>query len=61
MNWLFVLGLFLLVSVVLAVTAVKPRGTRPVASTRLLAVGRIVLLLVAAVLFYYWLTSRAGH
>jgi hypothetical protein len=61
MNWLAVLGIFLLVSAVLAVTAIKPRGTRPVASTRLLAIGRIVLLVVAAVLFYFWLTNRAGH
>jgi hypothetical protein len=61
MNWLFWLGLAVAVSVVFALTALRPRGARQVGNTRLLAVGRAILLVVVAILFYFCLTSRAGH
>ena len=36
MSWLFWLGIALLLGFVAAVTGIKPRGTRPVARTRLM-------------------------
>ena len=44
MNWLFWLGLAVCLGVIVAVTGVKPRGTRPVARSRLMGIARFVLL-----------------
>jgi hypothetical protein len=52
MNWILWVGLAVLVAAVAALTGIKARGTRPVAGTRLMAVGRFVLLLLVAVLLY---------
>ena len=60
MSWIFWLGLAVGVSVVLSVTALKPKGTRPVAHTRLLAIARVILLIVVVILFFVWLQQR-GH
>ena len=48
MIWLW-LGLAVLVAAAAALTGFKPKGTRPVAGTRLMGAGRFVLLLVALV------------
>ena len=60
MSWIFWLGIAVVVSVVVSTTALKPKGARPVAHTRLLAVARVILLLVVIALFFLWLQSR-GH
>lgn len=60
MNWIFWLGIAVVLSVVASVTALKPKGTRPVAHTRLIGVARVILLLVVVALFFLWLQSR-GH
>ena len=57
MDWLVWLGLALLIGVIAAVTGVKPKGTRPVARTRLMGVGRFFLLLLIAL--FAWLAFRA--
>ena len=49
MNWLVWVGLAVVVAVIAAVTGVKPKGSRPVAGTRLMGVGRIVLLLIVVI------------
>jgi hypothetical protein len=59
--WTLWLSLAVVVSVLFAVTALKPRGGRPVANTRLMLVARAVLLITVAVLFYLTLRQRAGH
>ncbi|HEY1251083.1 MAG TPA: hypothetical protein VGH97_07810 [Thermoanaerobaculia bacterium] len=60
-NWIFWLGLAVLVAAIAAVTGIKSKGTRPVASTRLMAVGRFILLLLAAVFAWAAFRARAGH
>lgn len=57
MNWLVWLGLAVLIGVIAAVTGVKPKGTRPVARTRLMGVGRFFLLLL--IVLFAWLAFRA--
>jgi hypothetical protein len=52
MSWIFWLGLALAIGVIAAVTGVKPRGTRPVARTRLMGGARFALL-VLLLLFLY--------
>ena len=51
-------GLLLVVLVVVAVlalTGVKPRGTKPVAGTTLMTVARVVLVLIALAIAYFML------
>ena len=61
MSWSIWLSLAVVVSVLFAVTALKPRGARSVANTRLMIVARAVLLITVAVLFYLTLRQRAGR
>lgn len=51
-NWLVWIGLAMLVAAVAAVTGIKPRGSRPVAHTRLMGAGRIVLFVIVAIVAY---------
>ena len=60
MSWIFWLGLAVALSVFVSLTASKPKGTRPVAHTRLLAVARVILLILVVVLLFYWFQQR-GH
>jgi hypothetical protein len=60
MNWLVWLGLAVVVGVVAAVTGIKPRGTRHVAGTRLMGIGRFFLLLLIAIFAYLAYRARAG-
>lgn len=57
MSWLSWLGLAVLIGIVAAVTGVKPRGTRPVARSRLMGIGRIVLWILVVLIL--WLAYRA--
>ena len=56
--WLTVV-LVVLVVAVAAITGLKPKGTKPVARTQLMAVARVVLFLLALVLAYVAFTSRS--
>ena len=60
-NWIFWLGLAMLVAAIAAITGIKSRGTRPVANTRLMAVGRFILLILIAVFAYAAFRARSGH
>jgi uncharacterized membrane protein YecN with MAPEG domain len=60
MNWLVWLGLAVLVAAVAAVTGIKPKGTRPVARTRMMGVARIFLFVIVAVLAYLAYRARGG-
>jgi uncharacterized membrane protein YecN with MAPEG domain len=51
-SWIFWLGLAVAIGVIAAVTGVKPRGTRPVARTRLMGVARFVLVVMVLVFLY---------
>lgn len=60
MSWLVWLGLAVLVGVIAAVTGFKPRGTRHVARTRLMGVGRFALLILIAIFAYLAFRARSG-
>ena len=60
MNWLVWLGLAVLVAAVAAVTGFKPKGTRPVAHTRMMGVGRIALFAVLVIFAYLAYRARVG-
>jgi hypothetical protein len=53
---LFWLGLAVVVGALAALTGLKPRGTKPVANTRLMGVARFVL--VVMVLLFLYLAYR---
>ena len=52
MNSTLWLGLAVLLAAVAALTGIKAKGTRPVAGTRLMGVGRFVLFLLVVVFLY---------
>ena len=52
MTHLFWLGLAVVVGALAALTGLKPKGTRPVASTRLMGVARFVLIVMVLVFLY---------
>jgi hypothetical protein len=60
MSWLVWLGLAVLVGVIAAVTGIKPKGTRHVAGTRMMGIGRIALLILIALFVYLALRARTG-
>jgi uncharacterized membrane protein YhaH (DUF805 family) len=60
MSWLAWLAIAVLIGVVAAVTGIKPKGTRPVARTRLMSVGRFFLLLLVALFAYLAFRARSG-
>ena len=60
MNWLVWLGLAVVVVAIAAVTGMKPKGTRHVAHTRMMGVGRIALLIIVAIFLYLAYRARSG-
>ena len=52
MTWLTWLVVALLVATFAALTGIKPKGSRPVAHTRLMGVARVVLVVVALIVAY---------
>ena len=61
MTWIFWLGLAVLLAAFAAVTGLKSKGTRPVAGSRLMGVGRFVLFLMIVLLTYMAYRARSGH
>ncbi|HYO47280.1 MAG TPA: hypothetical protein VEY33_11395 [Gemmatimonadota bacterium] len=60
MNWLFLLGLAVVIAAIAAVTGIKPNKTRPVAHSRMMGIGRFVLLVFAVLLAYAAFRARQG-
>ena len=60
MNWIFWLGLAVLLTAVAAITGIKPKGTRHVAHTRMLGMGRVFLLLLVVIFAYMAYRVRSG-
>jgi hypothetical protein len=60
MNWLVWLGLAAIIAAVAAVTGIKPKGTRPVAHTRMMGMGRLALLAVVIIFAYMAFRARSG-
>ena len=49
-SWVLVV---LVIVAIAAITGIKPSGTKPVARTRLMAVARVVLVLLALAIAYF--------
>jgi len=60
MNWIYWLGLAVLVTAIAAITGIKPKGTRHVAHTRMLGMGRVFLLIIVAIFVYMAYRARSG-
>jgi hypothetical protein len=60
MTWLAWLGLAVFLGVLAAVTGIKPKGTRHVAGTRLMGVGRFVLLIMILIVLFLAYRARTG-
>jgi F0F1-type ATP synthase membrane subunit a len=60
MNWIVWLGLAVLVTAIAAVTGIKSKGTRHVAHTRLMGMGRICLVIIVAIFAYMAYRARSG-
>ena len=60
MNWLVLLGVAVVIVAVAAVTGIKPKGTRHVAHSRMMGMGRIALVLIAIIVAYVAFRARNG-
>ena len=60
MSWIIWLGIAVVIAAVAAVTGFKAKGTRPVAHTRLMGVGRIALLAIVVIFIYIAYQARNG-
>jgi len=60
MTWIMWLGLAVLVTAIAAVTGIKPKGTRHVAHTRMMGMGRIFLVLLVLIFAYLAFRARSG-
>jgi hypothetical protein len=60
MNWLVWVGLAVVVVGIAAVTGIKPKGTRHVANTRMMGMGRIALFVIVAIFAYLAYRARGG-
>ena len=59
MNWLTVLGIAVVVVAIAAVTGIKPRGTRPVAHSRMIGMARIALAIFVIIIIYLVVRARS--
>ena len=59
-TWLAWLIVALLIATFAALTGIKPKGSRPVAHTRLMGVARLVLVVIALIVAYMVFRARSG-
>lgn len=60
MNWVVWLGLAVVITAIAAVTGIKAKGTRPVAHTRMMGMGRIALFVIIVIFAYMAYRARNG-
>jgi len=60
MTWLAWLTLAVIIAAVAAVSGIQPKGTRPVASTRLMGIARLVLAALVIIFAYFAWRARSG-
>ena len=53
MTWLVWLVLAVIITAAAAVTGFKPKGTRPIAHTRMMGMARVVLVIALIVVAYF--------
>jgi hypothetical protein len=59
-TWFAWLGLAVLVTAIVAVASIQPKGTRPVAHTQMMGVARLALAALVAIFTYLAFRARAG-
>ena len=60
MNWIIWLGLAVVLTAIAAVTGLKPKGTRPVARSRMMGMARIALAVIVVIFAYLAYRARSG-
>ncbi len=60
MTWLTWLTLAVIITAGAALVGIQPKGARPIANTRLMGVGRFVLLIVVVIFAYIAFRARSG-
>ena len=60
MSWLFWLVLAVILTAVVAVAGMQPKGTRPVSHTRMMGMGRLVLAVLVIIFAYAAFRARTG-
>ena len=60
MSWLFWLALVVIFTAVIAITGAQPKGTRPIAHTRMMGMGRLVLVALVVIFAHAAFRARAG-
>ena len=60
MTWLTWLLIALLVATFAALTGIKPKGSRPVARTRLMGVARLLFVVIMLIVAYMAFRARSG-
>ena len=60
MTWLTWLLVAMLVAAFAALTGIKPKGSRPVAHTRLMGVARFVFVVIVLIVAYVVFRARSG-
>ena len=58
MTWYVWLGIAVVITVIAAVTGIKPKGTRHVARTNMMGVARVVLVLIVVIIAYLAYSAR---
>jgi hypothetical protein len=61
MSWIGWLGLAVFVTMLAALTGLKPKGTRPVAHSRMMGVARAILVILLVIFAIMAYRARAGH
>jgi hypothetical protein len=59
-SWLFWLALAVIFTAVAAITGMQPKGTRPVAHTRMMTIGRLVIAALVLIFAFAAFRARAG-
>jgi hypothetical protein len=59
-SWLSWLALAVILTAVAAVTGMQPKGTRPVAHTRMMGMGRLVIAALILIFAFAAFRARAG-
>jgi hypothetical protein len=60
MSWLFWLAFAVILTAIAAITGLQPKGTRSVAHTRMMGMGRLALAALVIILAFAAFHARAG-
>ena len=60
MSWLVWLGVAVVLTAIAAVTGIKPKGTRHVAHSRMMGMGRVFLVILVIIFAYLAFRARSG-